>query len=1064
MALATLAAAQCSIETLSSSQTTCTTPPCEWIESNSAAICSTLLTGAEIVNGPSCHLQGTDYGCLFVPNVTAETPWRFCCPPSATPTSSVTPTQSGIRVYNSATDFSATNGANRWFYGFNDSVSHNFGSTDFALNSWYLSSSCSAYITKSVITTSGSCSTPVCPTIKSWIEWRNPAIESWDMKMTLMVSNPAFCGDGVILTLFLNGEFFSTTHNIVDIPLITSITYTLLNVSTVKLLVEPMNGCDCDETTYNIKLWRVYIPTATATASSSASGSASGSASATMTSEATLTAMGSHSLTASSTYSAYPSSTASPSASSSASTSSRPSKSSTHTPLATLSPQPTVTTTVSSTPSSSATATATATATGNWFAPPPMNLTNISNAKAAQFITTLSSYDPSVIKEKLNQLGAKLLENGSFAVNTTTFSMSVQALPPTAPHTLKQGRIQIDLPPLSSTFPSAASVSLIEWTSNPYANSSSVVPDSPIITLNILDASGNPISIKNLTSPIYMSWTLHISPDDPRLQSPPIYLARCDVSELYLYKGDSYIHLPYANLTAPGTWRVPCLLNTSDVFTCSSMSSHTVQEFACLRPEFSHSCSYWDSVNNNWTDEGCIALNGTFTTTVCMCSHLTDFSTRVLAVVTTNEEIYKNAGNVYSNPGQYALWFALFGGIAVLTVILGAVVMQIDIASTRRYVHSLLRNPLVKKCLQHNAYAPVYIYDKKSSLVKFRKEGVPETSDRSLNLFHRIIQHHPSLQFLFRFDPRLSRVFRLLFVFVIQFHSLFVTASLHSFTTKGVSTPVYEMLALATITMALNIPVFQLLFYLFNYVGTLEFEAQFPLLYEEYRRRAEFEKYGLVYLFNKGDMAIDPHFISKFKDILAMPTKDLLVKMLSVVKRPRERFPRAEESSKYFPCHTWTSTAILSVSMGWFAFCLNYLILFAATTSAGPTIMTSWATSQVFAVFITQPFVILMTLGFYWALKRWKLLVPSTKVHSVPSLYYFSDPWNEVSYSNLTAEFAYTIFIKCGAYASHAEELAYAPLAAVIPTLDEKDEDDKNSLEDLYTEMMGGPKVSTPKK
>ena len=1037
LALATLAAAQCSIETLSSSQTTCNTPPCEWIEGNTATICSNLLTGAEIVNGPSCYLEGTDYGCVFFPNVTSDTPWRFCCPPSATPSPSETstssysfsstPTQSGLRTYNSATDFSATNGANGWVYGFNDSVSHNFGSTDFAVNSWYLDSSCSAYITKSVITTSGSCSTPLCPTIKSWIEWRNPLKQRWDMRILLMASNPAFCGNGVSLTLLLNDELIEYWQNIGNTPVIISVSYILLNVSTVKLLVEPVNGCDCDETTYNMKLWRVYIPTGTATASSSASASASSSASATATAAPVVS----------------PSFTAT--ASGTATTS--------HSALASR----TASATYSSTP------TVTATPTPNWFAPPPMNFTNITTRQAAQFINTLASYDPSVIKEKLNQLGAKLLDNGSFAVNTSTFTMSVQALPPDASHTLKQGRIQIDLPPLSSTFPSASSVSLIEWTSNPYANSSSVVPDSPIITLNVLDSSGNPISIKNLTSPIYMSWTLKISPDDPRLQSPPIYLARCDVSELYLYKGDSYIHLPYANLTAPGTWRVPCLLNTTDVFTCSSLASHVIEEFTCLRPDFSHSCSYWDATNNKWTDEGCIALNGTFTTTVCMCSHLTDFSTRILAVVTTNEEIYKNAGKVYSNAGQYALWFGLFGGIAVLTVILGAAVMQIDIASTRRYVHSLLRNPLVKKCLQHNAYAPVYIYDKKSSLVKFRKEGVAETSDRSLNLFHRILQHHPSLQFLFRFDPRLSRVFRLLFVFVIQFHSLFVTASLHSFTTQGVSTPVYEMLALATITMALNIPIFQLLFYLFNYVGTLEFQAQFPLLYEEYRRRSEFEKYGLVYLFNKGDMALDPYFISKFKDILALPSKELLGKMLSIVKRPRERFPRVEESGKYFPCHTWTSTAILSVSMGWFAFCLNYLILFAAQTQAGPTIMTSWATSQVFAVFITQPFVILMTLGFYWALKRWKLLVPSTKVHSVPSLYYFSDPWNEVSYSNLTAEFAYTIFIKCGAYASHAEELAYAPLPAVIPALDEKEEDDKNSLEDLYTEMMGGPKVTTPK-
>ena len=134
-----------------------------------------------------------------------------------------TPTQSGIRVYNSAIDFSSTNGANGWLYGFNDSVSQEFGSTDFAVNSWYLSSRCSAYITKSVITTSGFCNLPLCPTIKSWIEWRNPLRESWDMRVLLMASNPAFCANGVSLSLLLNDDLIEFWQNYHNTPLTVSV-------------------------------------------------------------------------------------------------------------------------------------------------------------------------------------------------------------------------------------------------------------------------------------------------------------------------------------------------------------------------------------------------------------------------------------------------------------------------------------------------------------------------------------------------------------------------------------------------------------------------------------------------------------------------------------------------------------------------------------------------------------------------------------------------------------------------------------------------------------------------
>ena len=40
-----------------------------------------------------------------------------------------------------------------------------------------------------------------------------------------------------------------------------------------------------------------------------------------------------------------------------------------------------------------------------------------------------------------------------------------------------------------------------------------------------------------------------------------------------------------------------------------------------------------------------------------------------------------------------------------------------------------------------------------------------------------------------------------------------------------------------------------------NKIGMLEFKAQFPLLFEEYNRRLEFETYAMYYIFDKRDGA-----------------------------------------------------------------------------------------------------------------------------------------------------------------------------------------------------------------
>jgi hypothetical protein len=54
------------------------TPDCAYIQTNAAAICSAILPSWEIVNGPTCNLRGTSYGCVYGSG-TFNTQDTFCC-------------------------------------------------------------------------------------------------------------------------------------------------------------------------------------------------------------------------------------------------------------------------------------------------------------------------------------------------------------------------------------------------------------------------------------------------------------------------------------------------------------------------------------------------------------------------------------------------------------------------------------------------------------------------------------------------------------------------------------------------------------------------------------------------------------------------------------------------------------------------------------------------------------------------------------------------------------------------------------------------------------------------
>jgi hypothetical protein len=478
---------------------------------------------------------------------------------------------------------------------------------------------------------------------------------------------------------------------------------------------------------------------------------------------------------------------------------------------------------------------------------------------------------------------------------------------------------------------------------------------------------------------------------------------------------------------------------------------------------------YWSSSTNGWSTDGCTpVLNGS--SMKCYCTHLTDFTTRISAVADQNKAIFDNAGNVYSLEGlaKYANWYGIFGGIAFLTVVLGLLSSRIDFVRTRRYVVELYNNKTIQKFIEYKPHLHIYAYSKFISYTNDIK-NYEEPVEQEYSLLQRICFQHTRLQFLFRYDPRLSRIFRLLSLFVLQFHSLFITALLYGFTYTGTPMQWYDSIILALITSALNIPMIRILIGSMNAVGMKEFEFQFPYLAAEYKRREDFEKLALVYLGkdpllgggSKGksesessqqsmqtDDILDMCAIYlccrnsevKKENIKKLERPELLKRMGKLIAKSFIQHKAYSQAWSVLPCHTLSGAMYLACAFGWLGWCLNYLLLFSASheTHVGEKIMISYATSELTTVFITQPLSIAVSLSLFVFLEKYAAYIPFyrffKKKDDVPALYFFSNPWQN-SKSLLTSEFAYAIFVEAPAKASGVNPLVYAPVNAIVPSL-----------------------------
>jgi hypothetical protein len=474
---------------------------------------------------------------------------------------------------------------------------------------------------------------------------------------------------------------------------------------------------------------------------------------------------------------------------------------------------------------------------------------------------------------------------------------------------------------------------------------------------------------------------------------------------------------------------------------------------------------------------------------------MTDFTVRMQSVLDENKRIFSMASSIYSEEGlvKYAQWYSIFGGLALFSMGLVIFATQLDYPIRKIYVDMLLKDTTFNPVLKRSPYTPVYRYNAYSSfnLYKPMDDERPNVRE-SFNICKRMCIQHTYLQAFLRFDPRLSRAFRALFLLVVQFHSLFVTAFFYNFAVSKEDLAVADIILLSVLTSCVTIPCIRITSILLNQVGLHEFRYQFPMVYDEYMRRVEFEQLAQP-LFKGGegaevggeggqeavdtDDAIELGIVGWLCSLCGSnarggekekvtPKRAVLLKDLAaIITRKYPKFQTYTNHWDLLPCHTLYGWLFLFSSFGWIGWCLQYLLLFAAShsTAIGTGILTSYATSELTTIFLTQPISILSVTGIFVLAHKYKNKLPwplskigevSTK-NAIPSMYYFSNPLNHHTHTVLSSEFAHDLFLKLPSSAIGIDMLSAAPIKSILAHVNNEPETSPDRrIQELYYKML----------
>jgi hypothetical protein len=315
-------------------------------------------------------------------------------------------------------------------------------------------------------------------------------------------------------------------------------------------------------------------------------------------------------------------------------------------------------------------------------------------------------------------------------------------------------------------------------------------------------------------------------------------------------------------------------------------------------------CSYWDYNSSSWKSDGCntTIVNNNI---ICSCSHMTDFVARFDRILEMNQNIFKNAGSVYSLEGleKYKNYYIFYGCYFIVMILIGSSLQQLDIKNSKQYLKALKDNIdilkfkkeeekfYIDKCHinSEDEWDFTYYNDyliRKTKLFNEIHNSVDESiknnpnyneiiniildekleetnnhidnSDNNkrtfcqnvlniLNIWRkRLLYQHNYLSILFKYDPESPRIFRIFFIFTVISHTLFMTAFLYGYvhTTSGSvedASPI-ESIVLSIITSLINVPFMNIIIKILILAGKSEFEWRYPFIYREIKKMVIFEE------------------------------------------------------------------------------------------------------------------------------------------------------------------------------------------------------------------------------
>ena len=751
------------------------------------------------------------------------------------------------------------------------------------------------------------------------------------------------------------------------------------------------------------------------------------------------------------------------------------------------------------------------------------NKTSLSLNETTAIFNSISNLPAAQITNLLRTAGVLTLVGNPdvpFEIATDTFSFLAQVIPP-KPLNITTSNLKLSIPNLNI---SGSAVSIITWNENPFQVGQKL--DTNVLSVSVSKLTGQEVGIHNLTEPLQFKYKLNLDPTDSRINIAT-YKINCfdNLNYKITATGPSFVNLEKNNskYNIPcydKNYTIGCALNdTLITFNCPK----PVLQAKCMY--WNNTLGIWDdqgcsvvSVTNSELICNCSHLTDFGSRFEAVYKSNKDIFSDAGSVYSLEglekyKQFYITFG-VLAIVGFLAFGFGLYLDIISANKYYESLIKLPIIKQLKQKTGCL-----IDICYEYSVSFKEIKSDNNSDNNYIEKNINSRCNMIKRFIFiwwNRLLFQHSHLSAFLRFDPRMPRLFRLLIIFVAQFNSLFLTAFLYAFKYGDESVganvetvTLIDIILLAVITAALNTPCMTILIRMTNLAGIEEFKWRYPILYDELIRRHDFENELL--LFKNEELDIDKLNIIKYKNDLKRnnklknkqnnkqndsninnnldggDTEDGIMNRIfsyfffskkkdifkekgsidnayKIANKPYPLITKKPAYYSYFPFHTKIGGLIFCVSIGWFIWCLNYLLLFAAhhNSNVSTNMLTSFGISEITTVFITQPitlfFLMLITYIINLALK--KLNYKKTNIQ-IPSIYYFSDPFIKPYSTMLSTSFAYNIFLNSPAnliesgvqHKSVSKNLGYAPLNGIIESI-ESNELDKITIDERHEKII----------